>query len=68
MAEWAFNIAVNEYSCPKCHAEKTFVCRTPSGTKAKYPHKERVGQLTEKDWNRCKGQAFTFDQMINQNS
>ena len=54
MAEWAFTIATNEYSCPKCLTKKGYSCETPKGFKCNKPHKERVKQLNKKDWDRCK--------------
>lgn len=65
MAEWAFNIATIEYECPKCMAGKGQQCRTPAGRLAKTPHGQRVQQLNQKDWNRCKGVALTAMQALN---
>jgi len=64
MAEWAFNIARDEYPCPRCGAKKGEYCRTPKGKKTQTPHGERVRQLTAKDMERCKGRAYSAQKAV----
>jgi hypothetical protein len=55
MAEWAGNIALDEYSCPRCGANPNEPCRTPKKKQLFTIHGERLKQLTKADWERCRG-------------
>ena len=65
MAEWAFNIATNEYPCPKCGAGRGKSCSTPKGRKSRTPHGERISLLRPSDWDRCKGTAMSASEALN---
>ena len=65
MAEWAFDIARNNYSCPKCKASKGEYCHTPKGKVTIQPHGIRVEQLTKEEWDRCKVKTITIEELLN---
>lgn len=39
---WVFTDSTLNVKCGKCRSDKGFLCETPKGEKAKYPHKERT--------------------------
>jgi transcription elongation factor Elf1 len=53
MPKFMFTIAIQEYSCPRCNAEKGSDCITPKGRKTNKPHVDRTMQLTDDEIDSC---------------
>ncbi len=66
MANWASNLSVENYECPRCHAKKGVKCVTPSGRKKQglCAHGERMQLLTAAEWDSCRVPAYSLRDVI----
>jgi hypothetical protein len=56
---WAWSDTVRQHKCPKCGSDPGYECESAKGRKVWPPHMSRVDQLTDEQFNNCRGKTLT---------